>query len=140
VRVPLGKAAVRRHGTDLTMVATGVMVIRCLDAAEELAAQGISASVVDVRTLAPFDAETVLGEVEATGRALLVQEAPRHVGFMAEVAARISESDSIYRLLAPVRRLCGLDTPIPYAPQLERAVVPQVDSIVAAAAELVKVG
>ena len=86
-----------------------------------------------------LDAETVLGSVDATGRALLVQEAPRHVGFMAEVAARIAESETLYRLLAPVQRLCGLDTPIPYAPQLERAVVPQVDDIVAAAARLAEV-
>ena len=140
VRVPIGKAAVPRRGTDLTMVATGVMVSRCLEAAETLAAQGVSASVVDVRTLTPFDAETVLGAIDETGRALLVQEAPRHVGFMAEVAARVAESESIYRLLAPVKRLCGLDTPIPYAPQLERSVVPQVDDVVAAAAALATVG
>jgi pyruvate/2-oxoglutarate/acetoin dehydrogenase E1 component len=140
VRVPLGVAAVPRRGTDLTMVATGVMVSRCLTAAEELAGAGVSATVVDVRTLSPFDAATVLGEIDATGRALLVQEAPRHVGFMAEVAARISESETLYRLLAPVRRLCGLDSPIPYAPQLERAVVPQVDTIVAAATALAEVG
>jgi pyruvate dehydrogenase E1 component beta subunit len=136
---PLGVAAVPRRGSDLTMVATGVMVSRCLEAAERLAADGIEATVVDVRTLSPFDADTVLAEVDATGRALLVQEAPRHVGFMAEVAARIVESDSIYRLLAPVARLCGLDTPIPYAPQLERAVVPQVEDVVAAAVRLAQV-
>ncbi|RJK98352.1 alpha-ketoacid dehydrogenase subunit beta [Vallicoccus soli] len=140
VRVPLGVAAVPRRGGDLTMVATGVMVGRCLEAAERLAGEGVSASVVDVRTLSPFDAPTVLREVEATGRALLVQEAPRHVGFMAEVAARIVESDAVYRLRAPVARLCGLDTPIPYAPQLERAVVPQVDDVVAAAVRLAGVG
>jgi pyruvate dehydrogenase E1 component beta subunit len=140
VRANLGKAAVRRAGDDLTMVATGVMVSRCLEAAERLAGQGVSAGVVDVRTLSPFDETTVLGEVDRTGRALLVQEAPRNVGFMAEVAARISESETLYRLLAPVKRLCGLDTPIPYAPQLERAVVPQVDDVVAAAAALAEVG
>ncbi len=140
VRVPLGVAAVPRLGEDLTMVATGVMVSRCLEAAERLAADGVTATVVDVRTLSPFDAPTVLRAVEATGRALLVQEAPRHVGFMAEVAARIVESDAVYRLRAPVARLCGLDTPIPYAPQLERAVVPQVDDVVAAATRLAGVG
>ena len=140
VRVPIGKAAVPRRGTDLTMVATGVMVSRCLEAAARLEADGVSASVVDVRTLTPFDAETVLGAIDETGRALLVQEAPRHVGFMSEVAARIAESESLYRLLAPVKRLCGLDTPIPYAPQLERSVVPQVDDVVAAARALAVVG
>jgi pyruvate/2-oxoglutarate/acetoin dehydrogenase E1 component len=138
VRVPLGVAAVPRRGSDLTMVATGVMVSRCLTAAEELAGAGVSATVVDVRTLSPFDAATVLGEIDATGRALLVQEAPRHVGFMAEVAARISESETLYRLLAPVRRLCGLDSPIPYAPQLERASVPQVEDVVDTVRTLVR--
>jgi pyruvate dehydrogenase E1 component beta subunit len=140
VRTPLGSAAVRREGSDLTMIATGVMVSRCLEAAATLEQEGVSAAVVDVRTLSPLDEATVLGAVETTGRALLVQEAPRNVGFMAEVAARISESQTLYSLLAPVRRLCGLDTPIPYAPQLERAVVPQVDDVVAAARSLAEVG
>ena len=140
IRTPLGVAAVPRRGRDLTMVATGVMVGRCLDAATRLEADGISCSVVDVRTLAPLDAATVLGEIDTTGRALLVQEAPAHVGFMAEVAARIAESPTLYHLLAPVRRLCGLDTPIPYAPQLERAVVPQLEDIVQAARQLAEVG
>jgi pyruvate dehydrogenase E1 component beta subunit len=140
IATPLGQAAVRRRGEHLTIVATGVMVSRCLEAAERLAAEGIEAGVIDVRTLSPFDAATALGEIDRTGRALLVQEAPRHVGFMAEVAARISESPTLYRLLAPVTRLCGLDTPIPYAPQLERAVVPQVDDIVATARRLAEVG
>lgn len=140
VRVPLGVAAVPRRGTDVTMVATGVMVSRCLEAAELLAGEGVSVTVVDVRTLTPFDADTVLGAIDETGRALLVQEAPRQVGFMSEVAARVAESESLYRLLAPVRRLCGLDTPIPYAPQLERAVVPQVPDIAEAARALKAIG
>jgi pyruvate/2-oxoglutarate/acetoin dehydrogenase E1 component len=76
--------------------------------------------------------------VSRTGRALLVQEAPGHVGYMAEISSRIVESPAIFRLLAPVRRLCGLDIPIPYAPQLERAAVPQVEAIVEAAQTLVK--
>jgi pyruvate/2-oxoglutarate/acetoin dehydrogenase E1 component len=140
IRTPLGTAAIRRTGEHLTIVATGVQVSRSLEAAERLAADGIRATVVDVRTLSPFDADTVLGAIDATGRALLVQEAPRQVGFMAEVAARIAESETLYRLLAPVQRLCGLDSPIPYAPQLERAVVPQVDDIVARATRLAEVG
>lgn len=135
-RVPLGLAARRRQGTDLTMVATGIMVSRCLDAAETLAAQGIHADVIDLRTLSPLDDAPVLESVSRTGRALLVQEAPGHGGFMGEVAARIAGSDALYHLLAPIRRLSGLDAPIPYAPQLERASVPQVDTIVAAALQL----
>ena len=135
-RVPLGSTARRREGGDLTMVATGVMVSRCLEAADVLAQDGIEADVLDLRTLTPLDDAPVLASVSRTGRALLVQEAPGHGGFMGEVAARIAGSDALYRLLAPVRRLCGLDVPIPYAPQLERACVPQVDGIVAAAREL----
>ena len=137
-RVPLGRSVVRREGKDLTIVATGIMVSRALEAADTLAGQGIEATIVDPRTLSPLDAGPILASVSETGRALLVQEAPGHVGFMAEVSARICESDALYRLLAPIRRLCGLDVPIPYAPALETAVVPQVDDIVTAARELVK--
>ena len=103
-----------------------------------LAAEGIEASVLDPRSLTPLDDAPILADVSVTGRALLVQEAPGHVGFMAEIAARITESPAIYRLLAPIRRLCGLDAPIPYAPQLESASVPQIDDIVEAARTLVK--
>ncbi|HEX6355941.1 alpha-ketoacid dehydrogenase subunit beta [Actinophytocola sp.] len=136
-RVPLGQTAVRRTGADLTIVATGVMVSRALSAAEQLAADGISATVLDPRTLRPLDAAPIVDSVTATGRVLLVQEAPRTGGFMAEVAAQIVESPAFGHLRAPVSRLCGLDVPIPYAPQLERAAVPQVDDIVASARELV---
>lgn len=135
-RVPLGKVAVRRQGDDLTMVATGIMVSRCLDVAETLATQGLQADVIDLRSLTPLDEAPILEAVSRTGRALLVQEAPGHGGFMGEVAARIAGSDALYRLLAPIRRLSGLDAPIPYAPQLERASVPQVETILAAAREL----
>ncbi|MGZ4454456.1 MAG: alpha-ketoacid dehydrogenase subunit beta [Nocardioides sp.] len=130
VRVPLGQSAVHRRGDDLTIVATGVMVSRALEAAETLAHEGIDVSVIDPRTLTPLDDAPILEDVARTGRVLLVQEAPGHVGFMAEIAARICESPAIYRLLAPIKRLSGLDAPIPYAPQLERASVPQVDDIV----------
>jgi pyruvate dehydrogenase E1 component beta subunit len=136
-RTPLGVAAVRRRGADLTIVATGVMVPRALVAADQLATDGIAATVLDPRTLTPLDTATVLAEVAATGRALLVQEAPRTAGFMAEVAALVAESWAFAHLRAPVRRLCGLDVPIPYAPALEQAAVPQVPDIVAAATELV---
>jgi acetoin:2,6-dichlorophenolindophenol oxidoreductase subunit beta len=136
-RVPLGVSAVRREGKDLTIVATGVEVMRSLEAADTLAAEGIEATVIDPRTLSPLDDAPILDSVRRTGRALLVQEAPQHGGFMGEISARIAGSDAVYHLLAPIRRLCGLDSPIPYAPQLERAVVPQVEDIVAAAKQLV---
>jgi pyruvate/2-oxoglutarate/acetoin dehydrogenase E1 component len=136
--VPLGKAAVRRRGTDLTIVATSVMVGRSLAAADELAAEGIEATVVDPRTITPLDEATILAEVAATGKALLVQEAARTGGFVAEIAARIAESDTFHALKAPIVRLCGLDVPMPYAPELEKAAVPQVPDIVAAARQLQK--
>ena len=109
VRVPLGKTAVRRTGSDLTIVATGVMVSRSLEAAEILADQGVDVSVLDPRTLSPLDDAPILEDVARTGRALLVQEAPGHVGYTAEIAARITESPTLYRLLAPIRRLSGLE-------------------------------
>jgi pyruvate dehydrogenase E1 component beta subunit len=139
-RVPLGEAAVLREGGDLTIVATSVMVPRAVEAADRLAGEGIAATVVDPRTLTPLDTGTVLAAVRATGRVLLTQEAPLTCGYMSEIAARITESDALYSLLAPIRRLCGLDAPIPYAPRLERASVPQVDDLVEAARSLVKEG
>ena len=137
-RVPLGKTAVHRTGRDLTIVATGIMVSRSLEAAATLEAEGIDVSVLDPRTLTPLDDAPIHEDVSRTGRLLLVQEAPGHAGFTAEIAARITESPTIYRLLAPVKRLSGLDIPIPYAPQLERAAVPQVPDIVEAARVLMK--
>lgn len=136
--VPLGKAAVRRRGTDLTIVATSVMVGKAVAAAEELAAEGVDVTVVDPRTITPLDEDTILREVAATGKALLVQEAPRTAGFVAEIAARIAESDTFHTLTAPIVRLCGLDVPMAYAPELEKASVPQIPDIVAAARQLAK--
>jgi pyruvate dehydrogenase E1 component beta subunit len=137
--VPLGKADVRRRGTDVTIVAHSIMVSRALAAAEELAADGVDVTVVDPRTISPLDETTILQEVAATGRALLVQEAPRTAGFVAEIAALIAESPDTFRSLkAPIVRLCGLDVPIAYAPELEKIQVPQVPDIVAAARRLAK--
>jgi len=137
-RTPIGVSNVVRSGTDLTIVATGVMVSRSVEAAEQLAAAGIEASVIDVRTLSPLDMDPINTSVAETGRLMLVQEAPKHVGFMAEVAARVSEGPAIYSLTEPVLRLCGMAVPIPYAPQLEKSVVPQLDDIVEGAKNLVR--
>ena len=92
----MGEAAVRHEGDDITIVATGIMVSKSVEAADALAAQGIRRTVVDPRTLVPFDEETVLDAVKATGTVLLVQEAPKTGGFMGEIAARIAGSDAIY--------------------------------------------
>jgi len=137
-RTPIGVSNTVREGSDLTIVATGVMVSRSLEAAAQLASHGIEAAVIDVRTLSPLDMDPINASVANTGRLMLVQEAPKHVGFMAEVAARVAEGPAIYSLTEPVTRLCGMDVPIPYAPQLERAVVPQLDDIVAGAKSLMR--
>jgi pyruvate/2-oxoglutarate/acetoin dehydrogenase E1 component len=137
-RTPIGVSNVVREGKDLTIVATGVMVSRSLEAAAELASQGIEATVIDVRTLSPLDMGPIEKSIAETGRVMLVQEAPKHVGFMAEIAARITEGPALYHLTEPVKRLCGLDVPIPYAPQLEKSVVPQLPGIVAGAQEVMR--
>lgn len=137
-RTPIGVSNTVREGSDLTIVATGVMVSRSLEAAAQLASQGIEAAVIDVRTLSPLDMDPINASVANTGRLMLVQEAPKHVGFMAEVAARVAEGPAIYSLTEPVTRLCGMDVPIPYAPQLEKAVVPQLDDIVEGAKSLMR--
>lgn len=138
IRTPIGTCNVLRTGSHAVVVATGVMVSRSLEAAEILKAEGIYISVIDVRTLSPLDMAPIEDAVRATGRVLLVQEAPKHVGFMAEVSARLAESSSLYSLEAPIKRLAGWDVPIPYAPQLEQAVVPQTPNIVAAVKDLLR--
>jgi pyruvate dehydrogenase E1 component beta subunit len=135
---PIGLPELVQEGTDLVIVATGVMVSRSIEAASQLKELGISASIIDVRTLSPLDMTLINQVVSATGRVLLVQEAPKHVGYMAEIAARIAEGPSWQKLKAPIKRLCGLEIPIPYAPQLEQAAVPQVADIVKNATQLVK--
>lgn len=120
--VPLGKAEVTRPGTDVTIISWGAMVRVCLDAAEVLAHEGTSAEIVDLRTLNPFDRDTVIESVVKTGRAVVVHEAPRTNGFGAEVAAQINEH-ALLQLLAPVQRVAGFDTVFPLA-QNEKLYLP----------------
>jgi len=134
--VPLSVADVKREGRDVTIVATGVMVTRSLAAAEVLAQEGIGVEVVDPRTLKPYDAETITNSVIKTGRLLIVHEAYKTCGFGAEISAMISEGPAFMYLNAPIRRLAGLDIPIPYNRTLEYHTVPQEENIVAAAKEL----
>jgi len=136
--VPFGVAAVRRTGDAATVVATGLMVPRALEAAEKLAADGIELEVIDPRTLVPLDMETIVASVERTGRALVVQEAVRTAGAGAEMAARIQEA-AFFALDAPVWRLGALDTPIPQDPDLEQLVIPSTTQIETAARELVAI-
>jgi acetoin:2,6-dichlorophenolindophenol oxidoreductase subunit beta len=135
---PLGKAVVRRSGQHATIIAYSIMASRALEAAEQLAKEGIALEVIDVRTLRPLDEATLVDSVRKTGRALIVYEAVRTGGFGGEIAARLAESDAFDFLDAPIRRLAGRETPIPYNRQLERSAVPQVENIVAAARSLVQ--
>jgi len=136
--VPLGRADVKRVGQDVTVVAASIMVPRSLEAAGRLAQEGIEVEVVDLRTLKPYDAETIVGSVKKTGRLLIVHEAPLIGGYGGEIAARIAQSDAFAYLEAPIIRLGGADVPIPYNPTLERAAVPQVEDIVEAARKLAR--
>jgi pyruvate/2-oxoglutarate/acetoin dehydrogenase E1 component len=138
--IPLGQAEVKRAGRDLTIIAYSIMVPRALEAADELAKEGIEVEVVDPRTLKPLDTETIIKSVAKTGRVLIVHEAPRTGGVGAELAAVIADSDAFDYLDAPIRRLAGRDIPIPYNRTLERATVPQVEDIVAAARKLAQEG
>jgi len=133
--IPLGKAAVVRCGTDVTVVAYSRMVHEALAAAETLAADGIETELIDLRTLSPLDEDTVTTSVRKTGRVILVEEGPRTAGVMAEVAAQIAEKTFDY-LDGPVRRLTMPDIPVPCSPVLEQAALPGRDDIVEAAREL----
>jgi pyruvate dehydrogenase E1 component beta subunit len=135
--IPLGLADVKRDGKDVTIVATSIMVHRALAAAETLAKDGIDCEVIDPRTIKPYDEETVARSAMKTGKVLVVHEACKIGGFGGEVVARLVEEPAFDYLDAPVKRLGGLDTPIPYNRNLERATVPQEDDIVKAVRELV---
>ncbi|WP_287988883.1 alpha-ketoacid dehydrogenase subunit beta [Acidiphilium sp.] len=137
-RVPIGKAAILRPGRDLSIVASAIMVHRALEAAETLAREGMDVEVIDLRTLRPMDHETIVASVSRTTRLLCVYEGVKTLGIGTEVAAMIAESEAFDRLDAPIRRLGGAECPIPYNPELERAAVPQVADIVAAARELIR--
>jgi len=126
----------RREGSDLTIVAYSRNTSKSLEAAEVLAADGIEADVLDLRSLRPLDLGPVIASVQRTGRLLVTHEAPGPVGIGAEVIAGVTESSAFDHLLSPPRRVVGGDNPMPYAPGLERATIPQVDDIVAAARAL----
>ena len=134
----LGEGRVVREGPDLPIVATGVEVQRAEEAAGQLQENGVSVEVIDPRTLKPLDLPLILDSVERTGRVLVVQESVKFGGFAGEIAASIAESRVFGHLQAPIRRLAGMDIPIPYNPQLEKAAVPQVEDIVREATALVK--
>ena len=135
--IEFGVARVIREGCDVTVVALGFLVQRCLAAAEQLAAEGISVEVIDPRTVSPLDTDTIIASVKKTGALLIVDEAFAPCGIGAEVAARVAEL-AFDDLDAPIRRLNGAFAPTPYSPPLEKAVIPQVDDIVQAIRGLVE--
>lgn len=133
--IPLGVAEIKRPGKDVTIIAYSSMVPVALEAADRLAEEGIEAEVVDPRTLAPLDEETILDSVKRTGRAVIVHEACRTGGFGAEIGMRIVEH-AFYWLDSPVRRVASMDIPNPYSPSLGTVVIPQVEDIIAAVHEV----
>lgn len=133
--VPLGRAAIARPGKDLTLVSYAKTVQVCLQAAQQLASDGISAEVIDLRSLKPLDEETILASARKTGRVLVVHEASRMCGVGAEVAAIVAEK-AFATLEAPVLRLTGPDAPAPSSYVLEQAFVPQPGAVATAAARL----
>lgn len=130
--VDLARAAVRRPGTDLTLITYGSSLWKTLEAAERLSTEGVSAEVIDLRVLRPLDEATVVDSVRRTHRAVVVDEGWRSGSFAAEVTARLVER-AFYELDAPVERVCTAEVPIPYARHLELAALPQAETIVAAA-------
>jgi pyruvate dehydrogenase E1 component beta subunit len=133
--IPFGVADVKRAGDDVTLVGTSSMIRVCLGAADLLAAEGISAEVVDPRTLTPLDTDALVASARKTGRAIVVDEGHRSYGVTAELAAAIAEG-AFYDLDAPVRRIGALDVPVPFSPTLEDETVPTPELVAAAAREL----
>ncbi|MGH3477382.1 MAG: alpha-ketoacid dehydrogenase subunit beta, partial [Nocardioidaceae bacterium] len=134
--VDIDRAAIRRHGDDLTLITYGGTLGKSLEAADQLAGHGIEAEVIDLRTLRPLDDQSFVESVRRTHRAVVVDEGWRSGSLAAEVSARITEQ-ALYELDAPVERVCSAEVPMPYAKHLEMAALPQVDDIVGAARKAV---
>src|SRR6476469_2682316 len=129
--IPLGVAEIKREGTDATIVARSLMVPAALKAAEELEKQGLSCEVIDPRTIRPLDIDTIINSVKKTNRVVVAEESHPFCGVAAEISAEINERAFDY-LDAPVKRVSGVDVPMPYAKNLEQMVVPDVEHIIAA--------
>ena len=137
--IPIGTAKVTRPGEKVTIVAYARMAVLALQAAEDLAGEGISCEVVDLRSLAPLDDDTILASVRKTGRAVVVEECWRTCGLGAEIASRIFEN-CFDVLRAPVRRVSGLDVPMPYSRKIEKICIPQKETIIQAVREVASSG
>jgi pyruvate dehydrogenase E1 component beta subunit len=136
-RIPLGTAGILREGTDVTLLAYSRMSIVCAQAAEQLAADGISAEVIDLRTLRPLDMGTILASVKKTHRAVMVEETGKGTSIGGSLIAEVQER-AFADLRGPIRWVAGLPVPVPYNKTLERASIPNADTVAAAARELVK--
>jgi pyruvate/2-oxoglutarate/acetoin dehydrogenase E1 component len=136
--VPIGKGIVRREGTDVTIIATLLMMHRAVEAASILAAEGISAEVIDPRSLVPFDWDLVKESVAKTGRVITVEESPKRGGMGAEIAATLAE-EMIDHLVAPVKRVAAPTTPAPFSPPMEKYYVPDSQRIAQAARDLLAI-
>src|SRR3989441_7476486 len=133
--VPIGEAAIRREGRDLTILTYGAMLLHCLDAAEALDTEGVAAEVIDLRSLLPLDRKTIAESARKTGKVLIVHEDTRTGGISGEITAILNEEAFEY-LDAPVIRVTSLDTPVPYSPPLERFFLPDIEKILAAGRRL----
>ncbi len=133
--LPFGQAAILREGRDITLVATSSMVQVCRKAAELLEADGISAEVIDPRTIVPLDEDTIIGSVKKTSRAIVVDEGHQSYGVTAEIAARIADK-AFYHLDAPVQRIGAMDVPVPFSPALEDLTVPTPEKVAERAQQL----
>jgi pyruvate dehydrogenase E1 component beta subunit len=127
--IPIGKAAVKREGKDITIVAWSFMVSKAMDASKDLEKQGISCEVIDLRTVSPLDEETILKSVAKTNRLLIVQEGYRHSSVATDVSALVAEK-GFDNLDAPITLITAKDFPIPFAPIMENYVLPQTQDIV----------
>jgi 2-oxoisovalerate dehydrogenase E1 component beta subunit len=133
--IPFGEARTHREGEDISVITWGAMVHTAAEAAEELAKEDVSVEVIDLRTVMPWDKHAVLASVEKTSKVLVLHEDTRTGGFGAEVAATIAE-EVFESLDAPVKRIAAPDTPVPFSPPLEKAFIPQVDTVAAGLREL----
>ena len=133
--VPIGKAALRKEGTDITLVTYGTMYYTALDAAKELENEGISLEIIDLRSLLPFDEEMILDSVKKTSRCIILHEDTLTGGIGGEIAARIVDQAFVY-LEAPIKRIASPDTPVPFAPPLEEFFLPSVSDVVKTSKEL----
>ncbi|MFW6001156.1 MAG: alpha-ketoacid dehydrogenase subunit beta [Halanaerobium sp.] len=133
--VPLGKGKIKREGSDITIVATGIEVSHSLEAAEKLAEEGIDVEVIDPRTLVPLDIDLIMKSVEKTGKLLIVSEESKRGSFASEIAAQVAE-DGLFYLEQPIKRVCAPDAPVPFSSVLEKAYLPNPEKIADAVREM----